>query len=237
VNQVFSSVPKKSKVLDAACGAGNTAWPAGEWIGRSFQPLVHPDDLSYVMQRFGQVMHGSLPSVFEARIRSLHGQYVEFEISAKPLIESGIVQGAVGIARDITERKNAERALVESKAAFEAFFNDDLTADYVVTPEGKILECNPAFVRLFKFESREKTDINKLDARLWSKVVYDMIDVFSKTEDNASIVESLKSLYFGRVVSFMNQTWEMSSEEAEEFIIDQGQVFFDNRKYLLDKIL
>ena len=87
------------------------------------------------------------------------------------------------------------------------------------------------------FESKKKEDMNNLNAELWCKVVYDMIAAFSKIEENASIIESLKSLYFGRVVSFMDQTRDMSSEEAEEFIIEQAQVFFDNRKYLLDKIL
>jgi len=87
------------------------------------------------------------------------------------------------------------------------------------------------------FSSENIDDMNKMDAELWCKAVYDIIAAFSKAKHHKPIVESLKGLYFGRVVSFMNQTWEMSTEEAEEFIIEQGEVFFANRKYLLDKIL
>jgi len=34
-------------------------------------------------------------------------------------------------------------------------FEDDLTGDYVATPEGEILLCNSAFVEIFGFESRD----------------------------------------------------------------------------------
>ena len=76
-------------------------------------------------------------------------------------------------------------------------------------------------------------EINKLDAQLWTKIIYQVIAAFSKALDPAKVVESLRGLYFGRVVSFMNQTWEMSSEEAEKYIIEQARIFFDNRQYFL----
>ncbi|MFC2140105.1 glycosyltransferase [Candidatus Auribacterota bacterium] len=77
-------------------------------------------------------------------------------------------------------------------------------------------------------------DMNKLDATLWTKTIYHMITAFAKADDKAKVVEALRSLYFARVVSFMNQTWEMSSDEAEIFIIEQAETFFKNRQYLLD---
>ena len=76
-------------------------------------------------------------------------------------------------------------------------------------------------------------EINRLDAQLWTKIIYQVIAAFSKALDPAKVVESLRGLYFGRVVSFMNQTWEMSSEEAEKYIIEQAKIFFDNRQYFL----
>ncbi len=41
-------------------------------------------------------------------------------------------------------------------ARYRDFFINDLTADYVTTPEGRIIDCNPEFVRMFGFESREQ---------------------------------------------------------------------------------
>jgi two-component system, cell cycle sensor histidine kinase and response regulator CckA len=54
------------------------------------------------------------------------------------------------------ERKRSEEALRESEERFRQMFEDDLTGDFISTPEGKILACNPAFARIFGFASVEE---------------------------------------------------------------------------------
>ncbi len=58
-------------------------------------------------------------------------------------------------AFDITERKRIAQELQESKDRLHRMFEDDLTGDFIATPDGQILLCNPAFVRIFGFPSRE----------------------------------------------------------------------------------
>ncbi|MFW6152178.1 MAG: glycosyltransferase family 2 protein [Verrucomicrobiota bacterium] len=70
----------------------------------------------------------------------------------------------------------------------------------------------------------------------WVRVVYDMIGAYNVSEDRKQLVESLKGLYFGRALSFMNKTWEWSTEEAEQEIISQAKVFYNNRGYLISKL-
>lgn len=68
----------------------------------------------------------------------------------------------VGIARDITQRRQAEEALRASEEKYRQFFEEDLTGDFISTPEGRLLSCNPAFVRMFGFSSAAealKTDL------------------------------------------------------------------------------
>jgi PAS domain S-box-containing protein len=67
----------------------------------------------------------------------------------------GEPQGMWGIVRDITERKWAEEMLRRSEEQFHRLFEDDVTADFITTPEGKILLCNPAFARTFGFSRAE----------------------------------------------------------------------------------
>jgi PAS domain S-box-containing protein len=67
----------------------------------------------------------------------------------------GEPQGMWGIVRDITERKQAEEMLRRSEEQFHRLFEDDLTADFITTPEGEILLCNPAFARTFGFSRAE----------------------------------------------------------------------------------
>ncbi len=78
-------------------------------------------------------------------------------------------------------------------------------------------------------------DIN-ISAKQWALMVFDIISNFQEAEDRLAMVNGLKGLYFGRTFSFMNKTWDMSSEEAEVLIKEQAQCFFDNRHYLIDKL-
>ncbi len=75
-----------------------------------------------------------------------------------------------------------------------------------------------------------------IDAEQWVTTVYDMIAAFKTAEDRNALVESLKGLYFGRALSFMNKTWEMSSEQAEEEILAQAEVFHARRDYLIARL-
>ena len=79
-------------------------------------------------------------------------------------------------------------------------------------------------------------DTIDIDTDLWITIVYDMITAFKTTSDRAALLESFKSLYFGRTLSFMNQTWDMNSDEAEGLILEQAEAFYKRRDYLIQKL-
>src|SRR6478609_708666 len=62
--------------------------------------------------------------------------------------------GTVHVIKDITEAKAAEER-------FTSLFNHMHEGVFVTTPDGKILDCNEAFVRMLGYDSKE--DILKLD--------------------------------------------------------------------------
>ncbi len=70
----------------------------------------------------------------------------------------------------------------------------------------------------------------------WVTAVYDMIAAFRDADDKIALVESLKGLYFGRALSFMNKTWDMSTEQAESEILAGAQLFHAQRGYLIQKL-
>ena len=63
-----------------------------------------------------------------------------------------------------------------------------------------------------------------------------MIASFATAPDQLAVVESLKGLYFGRALAFMNKTWDWRTDEAEEEIMAQADIFHDKRDYLIKKL-
>jgi PAS domain S-box-containing protein len=65
---------------------------------------------------------------------------------------------------DITERKRAEELLRKSEEKYRALFEESKDAIFIVTPDGKFLDVNPAGVQLSGYSSKEallKADINE----------------------------------------------------------------------------
>ncbi len=76
----------------------------------------------------------------------------------------------------------------------------------------------------------------EIDTELWIDVLFDVIAAFPACEDPAGLVESMRGLYWGRVFSFMNETWELSSAECEEPIRRQGVRVFERRGELIERL-
>ena len=73
----------------------------------------------------------------------------------------------------------------------------------------------------------------RLSRRIWTEIVFCYLRAHAETEDHTvryAIVESLKPLYFGRVVSFIRETLEMDHQESEQQIIRQAQCFWRHRR-------
>ena len=88
-----------------------TGWPRSIWLGKSFTPLIHPDEMAIAVDRFYGVLQGKPPEVWQYRVRRANGQYVVGEFTLSRETKNGKAVGVFGIGRDITERKRAEEAL------------------------------------------------------------------------------------------------------------------------------
>lgn len=75
-----------------------------------------------------------------------------------------------------------------------------------------------------------------IDTDFWIDILFDVIAAFAACDDPSALVESMRGLYFGRVYSFMNDTWELSSAECEVPIRQQGQRVFERRGELIARL-
>jgi hypothetical protein len=76
----------------------------------------------------------------------------------------------------------------------------------------------------------------QIDTEFWVDILFEVIAAFAVCDDPASLVESMRGLYFGRVYSFMNETWDLSSAECEEPIRQQGVRVFQRRAELVKRL-
>jgi PAS domain S-box-containing protein len=69
----------------------------------------------------------------------------------------------LGIARDVTEHNQAEKALKESEERFRTLFENSTVGIYRTTPQGKILLANPTLVKILGYSSFEELSARDLD--------------------------------------------------------------------------
>jgi len=92
-----------------------TGFVSEEMLGKHFNIYIHPDDARTAGRHFKTLKEGGYPPVHELRVMTKTGAYRYAEITSVPLKEHGEVVTIIGIARDVTVRKEAELELIRAK--------------------------------------------------------------------------------------------------------------------------
>ncbi|HVP15960.1 MAG TPA: PAS domain S-box protein [candidate division Zixibacteria bacterium] len=127
-----------------------------ELKGKVFLDFVHPDDHAMVLEKYRtKYSEEKLPLVYEIRGMNKKGEVNPLEISVSTYKRKGRVIGIEVIHRDITDRKKAERAILENQENFKALFAGNPEAAVHVGPDFSILDVNPRFQMLFGYKLDE----------------------------------------------------------------------------------
>ena len=68
----------------------------------------------------------------------------------------------------------------------------------------------------------------------WVQILYELAATFHSWSVNRyKLIDLMTPLYYARVASFVRQSLEMTSQEAEELVEDQALKFEEHKDYLI----
>ena len=133
-------------------------------IGRKVFEYVHPDDRPLFKERYVQFARqpGATLKV-EARFRHTDGSWRWIEAVRTNLLAEPSVAAIVVNYRDITERKEAEQAILREKAFSESMVNSLPGLLYLFDETGRLVRWNRNFEKVTGYSSAELAGLTPLD--------------------------------------------------------------------------
>jgi PAS domain S-box-containing protein len=141
-------------------------------------------------------------------------------ISSSSYTEQGSKQkGTIHVVRDTTDRKIAEEK-------YRLLFEQVQEGVFVATPEGKLLDCNDAFLRMLGYTSREELMALNVDAELYAS--REQRDVFRREVDLHNYVRNFEvtlrrkdgTLLTAMESSFATRNTEGKIDRYQGFLLD-----------------
>ena len=127
--------------------------PKEEIIGYNVKDVIPEPSLSVVLSKYSEAI--AAKSIVQWEEVTEYPAGLKYgEVAIFPIFdENDKCINLVGTVHDVTERKKHEKIIADNQKQYQSFFEDDLTGDYVADLEGNILNCNPAFLKIFELES------------------------------------------------------------------------------------
>lgn len=201
-----------------------SGWKRKEWVGKSFLPIIHPDDREKAITLFNQALQGEKLPPFELRFLYSSGVYGFGEFTAVASSLEGPTQNILGIARDVTQRKRDEEGLRLSEEKFSKTFRaSPIWLSIASLQEGRYIEVNEAFLRDTGYRLEEVIGKTSLELKIWHD-----------PDDRASFVSELQTKGFvkNREVKF-----RVKSGDLRDILISAELIEISGERYILGAAL
>ncbi len=180
-----------------------------------FNNLVHPDDVNkdqFMLEKM------------------LAGKYDSYQVDKRYICKNGTIIWAnqsssiardttqsfiINMIEDITERKYAEEARREAEKKYRDIFENAIEGIFQCSPNGHYLSVNPAFVRIFDYESAAQvyTETNNTRQYLDPKKYLEFLTLL-ETRSNLSDFEYQARCKTGRII-WVNETIRVVRDDGK----------------------
>lgn len=164
INDLVQSVDVDGRFLYV-----NRAWLKTLGYGESevdnlnISDIIHPGSKEHCMEMFQRVMKGEKVGTVEAEFVTKAGKAITVEGSSNCSLVDGKPVATRSIFRDVTGRKEAEKALRDREDLFKAFMNNSPVVGFMKDEQGRYIYVNKRWEALFSMPQSEilgKTDLD-----------------------------------------------------------------------------
>jgi PAS domain S-box-containing protein len=140
-----------------------------EVIGKKIHPLIHhtrPDGTPYPVEEcpmYHSLTQGTIGSKDDEVLWRKDGTSFPVEYSSVPMRKNDSIAGTVVVFRDISERKEAEQALRESRATARGLLDATQESLLLLDKEGIIIAVNQTAARRHQRKPKELVGTNRFD--------------------------------------------------------------------------
>ena len=147
---------------------------ADEILHRNFWEFVVPEYVQLTIEKFKSGISGEYIPLYEIELIHKSGKKIPVELNITSLFDAeGNIIGRLAVARDITNRKKAEKALKESEARLKRF--SQITKEgIIIHKDGIVVDVNQAILNMLGYSADEligQNIIKKLAAPKYLQII------------------------------------------------------------------
>lgn len=134
-----------------------------EEIGNLGLMDIHPEqDLPHVLEQFEKQTRGEIKLARDIPVKRKDGTVFHADINSARIVLEGKTY-LMGLFRDVTERKQAEKALQESEEKYRDLFENASDLIQSVAPDGRFIYVNRAWRETLGYDEEEVAGLNMFD--------------------------------------------------------------------------
>ena len=184
LTQYLEAMPLGVCVLDANGQSFYANQKAREVFGKGTVPHINSEQKAAIYQFYKAGTNQRCPVEDLPIMRALRGesvrtegveirtgdQIIPVESWATPIYDSiGDISYGIIAFTDITERKQAEAALVQAEEKYRRIFENALEGIFQTATDGKLISANPALAQIYGYDSPEEllASVNDIERQLY----------------------------------------------------------------------